>query len=267
MQYKNNTIGIFDSGVGGLTVVKEIMKKLPQEKIIYFGDTARAPYGNKNKNTIDKYSIQIVNFLLSKNVDAIIIACNSICAVSYNTLKEKFNIPIIEIITSASKLCVDVTKNNKIGVIATEATINSKKYEEKILSIDPSIEVYSKTCPLFVPIIEEGWYDNEVANLTCEIYLKELLEKNIDTLLLGCTHYPILKNSIIKVCPNLQIVNPAEAIAMDIKNYFTKKEYLNNNLEEKHEFYVSGNTDKFDKICENILNKNFKSQKIDIEQY
>ena len=208
-------IGIFDSGVGGLTVVKEVIRELPFEETVYFGDTARVPYGSKSKETVTKFSSQIIRFLKSKNVKAVIIACNTVSSNSFEELREEFpNLPIIEVVGPGAESCIKATKNNIVGVIGTEATIKSGAYEKRIKALDPKIKVYSKACPLFVPLAEEGWTNNEVAKQTANIYLKELIETGMDCILLGCTHYPLLKACIGEtVGKEVKIIDPAAATA------------------------------------------------------
>lgn len=263
----NRPIGIFDSGVGGLTVVKQIIKALPNEDIIYFGDTARVPYGSKSKETVTKFSSQIIRFLLSKDVKAIIIACNTVSSNCFDELTKEFSVPIIEVVTPGVESCVSATKNNIVGIIGTEGTIKSKAYEKKIKEINPFIKVYSKACPLFVPIAEEGWTDNEVARLTVESYLKELIEKNIDSIVLGCTHYPLLKKCIGKVVgENVKIVDPAFATALKMKEFLEKNDMLAKNNGSLN-FFVSDNTNKFDAICKSTLKKDCSAEKIEIDKY
>lgn len=264
----NRPIGIFDSGVGGLTVVKEVIEKLPMEKIIYFGDTARVPYGSKSKETITKFSIQIVNFLLSEDVKAVIIACNTASANSYDALTEIFNIPFVEMVIPGVESSIEITKNNVIGVIGTEGTIRSKAYENLIIKKRENIKVYSKACPLFVPLAEEGWSNNSVAKITAEIYLQELIDKEIDTLILGCTHYPLLYDCIKQTIGSINIINPAKAASTKILEFLTNNNLLREENEEPiHKFFVSDNTEKFNKICKLVLNKNYLADKINIESY
>lgn len=263
----NRPIGVFDSGVGGLTVAKEVIKVLPNENIIYFGDTARVPYGSKSKETVTKFSGQIIRFLMSKNVKAVVIACNTVSSNSFEKLKEEFSVPIVEVVTPGVEACIKATKNKIVGIIGTEATIKSGAYEKKLKEYDKNIKVFSKACPLFVPIAEEGWADNEVARLTAEIYLKELLEKGIDSVVLGCTHYPLLKNCVRKVLgEGVSIVDPACAAALKMKEYLENNNMLADNLGEVS-FFVSDNTEKFDFICQSVLGKSCSAEKIDIDIY
>lgn len=261
-------IGIFDSGVGGLTVVKEVAKLLPNEQIIYFGDTARVPYGGKSKETITQFSFEIMEFLIKKGVKAVIIACNSVSSNSYEELEKRFDIPIIEVITPGVKASLDVTKNNIVGVIGTQRTIESRAYEIKLVEERENIIIHSKACPLLVPLAEEGWVRNGVAKLTIEIYLKELLDKNIDTLILGCTHYPLLEECIKETVPQINVVNPAIYTAIHTKNYLESLNLLNildeENSQKEPIFYVTDETSKFNRICKETLGKEYTGIKINL---
>lgn len=267
MDIKNRPIGIFDSGVGGLTVVKQVMKVLPNENIIYFGDTARVPYGTKSVETIYGFSCQIIKFLQEQNVKAIIIACNTISSTCYQRLKNEFDIPIIEVLEQGVNSAIKVTKNKKVGVIGTTTTIKSSRYEEKLKEYEKAIEVYSVACPLFVPLAEEGFFDSKITVDIAKIYLNELLNKDIDSLILGCTHYPLLKKSIEKALnKNIEIIDPAYETALKMKNYL-----INNNIQSsiKYEdkFFVSDKCDKFNFICSVLLENEYLATKIDIEKY
>ena len=189
-------IGVFDSGVGGLTVVKQIMKVMPHENIVYFGDTARVPYGTKSKEAVTKYSKQNVRFLLSKEVKAIIVACNTASSNSLEALRETFDVPIFGVVVPGVEEALRSTKNKKIGVIGTPGTVRSGAYERMICEQDSEMQVFTKACPLFVPLAEEGWTDNEVSRQAAKRYLEELVATGIDSLVLGCTHYVFLKNQI-----------------------------------------------------------------------
>jgi len=266
----NRPIGIFDSGIGGLTVVKEVMEQLPSEQIIYFGDTARVPYGSKTKETITKYSRQIIKFLLEKEVKAVIIACGTASSNSLKTMQEEFEkLPIKGVVQPGASAAIITTNNNKIGIIGTEATVRSGAYEKLIKGQNPTIDVYSKACPLFVPLAEEGWVEGDIAELTAQRYLNELLEKDIDTLVLGCTHYPLLIACIKRVVGNnVKLVNPATETASELKQLLEENSMLRlAEIEPLHEFYVSDNTTKFDQLALSILQRTYFAQKIDIDQY
>lgn len=252
---KNKPIGIFDSGVGGLTVLKEINKLLPNENLIYLGDTARVPYGIRSPETVIKYSLQCAEFLYKKDIKLLVLACNTSSSISLDILRKKFNIPIIGVIEPGTKTALKFTKNNKIGVIGTEATIQSKAYHSAIKSLNPDIFVISKACPLFVPIVEEGIFEGVIADLIIEKYLMEIKESGIDTLILGCTHYPLLKRAIKNYMKDVNLVDSAEAVAQDVKRLLIEKNFLNNQQSENTKiFYVTDAPDRFKKIGEIFLN-------------
>jgi len=255
-------IGIFDSGVGGLTVFSEIRKKFPHEDLIYFGDTARVPYGPKSKNTIIDYSIQNTRFLNSFQVKLIIIACNTSSALAIEQLQEHFSVPIMGVLEPGAEQAVKKSKNGKIGIIGTEGTINSMAYPKEIKRLNPDAETFSASCPLFVPIVEEGLQNHPIALIIAKEYLSSLLKEKIDTLVLGCTHYPILKKVIHQaVGEEITLINSAEAITEYLENYLTTSinqtdTYLANESKEilgKDFFFVSDNEDKFKKIASRIL--------------
>ena len=217
-------IGIFDSGIGGLTVVKRFLTSLPNENIVYFGDTARVPYGSKSNSTVIEYSLQDAKFLLSKNVKAIVVACNTASSIAIDELRNLFNIPIIGMIGPGSKAALRETKNKKVGVIGTRATISNNAYAKRLKFLDPSVEVFEKACPLFVPLAEEGWIKENATYEIAEEYLKELRDKKIDTLVLGCTHYPILSKVIQKVIgTNVKLIDSGVASAEIVKEELAKE--------------------------------------------
>ena len=251
----NLPIGVFDSGVGGLTVAKEIMNQLPNEKIIYFGDTARVPYGNKSKETVTAYSRQIVQFLLSKGVKAIVVACNTASAFALETIRHEISIPIIGVVKPGAKTAGETTKNGKIGVIGTEGTIKSGIYGEFLKKINPEVEVYGQACPLFVPLVEEGWSDDPVTEEVTRRYLKDLLNSEIDTIVLGCTHYPLLRKVIGRVAgENVSLVNPAYESARELKRVLESENLLNDEqVSPHHMFFVSDGAEKFREFANSIL--------------
>ena len=262
-------IGVFDSGVGGLTVVKQIMKVMPHENIVYFGDTARVPYGTKSKEAVTKYSKQNVRFLLSKGVKAIIVACNTASSNSMDAMREAFDVPIFGVVVPGVEEAVQATKNKKIGVIGTAGTVRSGAYEKMILEKDSEMQVFTKACPLFVPLAEEGWTDNEVSRQAAKRYLDELVEKGIDSLVLGCTHYPLLKRCIgTTVGDDIKLVDPAKATAIRVMNFLGERNQLNQEAAEgKKQFYLSDSTDMFQFVCEKALKFPYKPEIIDIERY
>lgn len=252
-----NPIGVFDSGIGGLTVVRELMKILPNESIVYFGDTARVPYGTKSEKTIKEYSIHNTKFLLSHKVKTIVIACNTSSAVALTEIQSLTNLPVIGVIKPGSKAAAQITKNKRVAVIGTTATILSKAYEKEIKAIDPTIEVYGKACPLFVPIVEEGWSNHKIAELAAEEYLNELKKKSIDTMVLGCTHYPLLKNTIQKVVgENVVLVDSGVETARVVKDILENENLLNRSpMKPNYTFFVSDLPQKFKEIGEMFLGR------------
>ncbi|TDT71442.1 glutamate racemase [Hypnocyclicus thermotrophus] len=263
----NRAIGIFDSGFGGLTVLKEIEKKLSNENIIYFGDTARLPYGSKSKETIIKYSKEIYNFLKKKNVKLIVIACNTASSFALDTLQSISDIPVIGVIKAGSRCASRESKGN-ILVIGTKGTIKSEVYKKEIHSISNNINVYQQSCPLFVPLVEEGMLDDKITILSIKKYLDNYIDK-IDSILLGCTHYPLLKESIQNTYnKNINIINPAEEVAEEVFNILKQNNQLANNVNRTLEFYVSDDRDKFIEYGSLFLGYKIKNVKeIDIEEY
>ncbi len=244
-------IGIFDSGVGGLTVFKEIRRRFPYEDIIYFGDTARVPYGPKSRNTVIEYSVQNARFLIQQGAKIIVIACNTSSATALIELQKLLPVPVLGVIEPGALSAVKVTDNKRIGVIGTEGTIRSQAYSSAISKLDENCNVFSKPCPLFVPLVEEGWEDHEVTQLTIKEYLTSLLQKDIDTLVLGCTHYPILKTSIQKFVGNkITLVDSAQAVTDKLEEILPNRETKEIG---KDNFYVSDNEAKFKQIASKIL--------------
>lgn len=236
----SNPIGIFDSGIGGLTVTREIVKQLPNESIIYLGDTARVPYGTRSKEVITQFAKELTNFLLEKGVKCLVVACNTISAVALNEIEKISKVPVIGVVKPAVKKAAAVTKNKRIGVIGTQGTIQSKAYENEIKKMDPSIKVFSVGCPLFVPLAEEGLDNHEATRLVAEDYLDGIMASNIDTLILGCTHYPLLLETISEtVGPNVELVDSAEPTAEELKKILQDRKLLSSNKNPAYEFYVT----------------------------
>lgn len=269
---KTAPIGVFDSGVGGLTVAREIMRNLPKEDIVYFGDTARVPYGSKSKDNIIRYSRQIIHFLQTKGVKAIVIACNTASALALDTVKDEFDIPIIGVVEPGARAALAVTENKKIGVIGTEATVRSSMYEKIMEGINPEVSVIAKACPLFVPLVEEGFKKHKVTDEIIDYYLADLKKSDIDALILGCTHYPLLRSKIREyVGEKITLVNPAYETAMDLKRILQEMDMENPDIEGDHgsySFYVSDAADKFKQFANSILPYDIETtRQINIEEY
>lgn len=270
---KNAPIGVFDSGVGGLTVAREIMRQIPNERIVYFGDTARVPYGSKSKETVTRYSRQIVRFLRTQDVKAIVVACNTASAYALDEIEKEIDIPIIGVVKPGAKVASDTTKNGKIGVIATEATIGSEIYSRYIKEINPEAEVLGKACPLFVPLVEEGLLHDPVTDEIAMRYLGGLIDSGIDTLILGCTHYPLIRSTVGKVVgEGVTLVNPAYETARELRELLEQEGLLNEEKPElgsnQYQFFVSDAAEKFIRFANSIIKYGILSAKvINIETY
>lgn len=253
----NRPIGFFDSGLGGLTCITHIMDELPKEQIIYFGDTARTPYGSKAISTIKSFSNQIADFLVQKDVKMIVIACNTVSATCLEDLRKRYSdIPIVGIIEPAANKISDVCKKGEnVGIIGTKATVKSMAYENHIKKDRGDLNIFSIPCPAFVPLIEEGIIENEIMDLSIKYYMDEFLKRNnIETLVLGCTHYPLIKKNIEKIYPELKIINPSKIVLGTIKSELEKVKGFAENRENEHVFYASDLSENFI----NMINRIFK---------
>ncbi|MBO4326459.1 MAG: glutamate racemase [Clostridia bacterium] len=287
----DGAIGVFDSGLGGLTVLREIRALLPDEKIVYFGDSGRTPYGSKSPDTVLKYTLQDVNFLLSMNVKAVVIACNTASACGTATVREKYSLPVIEVVEPGAEAAVKTTRTGRIGVIGTAATINSKVYEFAIAKAAKKagrddVLYFGKACPMFAPLVEEGWWDNKVTRLTAKEYLKPLAEADIDTLILGCTHYPLLAKVIGEIIGrNVKLINSASVVALAVRDRLEKEQLLKSSCRgnapesritaskidfpgEYVRFYTSDSVDRFRELGGKFLGSEIEAvEKTDIEAY
>ena len=254
-------IGIFDSGIGGLTVVREVLEKLPHYRIVYFGDTARLPYGTKSQKTIVEYAIEDTEFLLSQGAKIIIVACNSASSVAFGALKERFSIPIFEVIRPAVEKTLRVTQKQRVGVIGTRATIGSGIYERLLTEARSDIQVFSQACPLLVPLVEEGWLKRPETKRIVRKYLFSLKMKQVDTLVLGCTHYPLLKPIIqAKMGRRVEVIDSAQEVALWVKGYLENNPEIANRLTpaaepDGHRFFVSDLTPSFEQIASQFLGR------------
>lgn len=267
----NRSIGVFDSGLGGLTSVKAIMELFPNESITYFGDTGRVPYGTRSKETILKYTHSDIRFLLSHDVKMIVIACGTASSAALPHIKEEYGVPIYGVVDAGVYEAVRVTKNKKIGIIGTSATIKSGAYQRYIKEYDESIQTFGRACPLFVPLVENGHFDTKVTELVIEEYLSDIKAEGVDTLILGCTHYPLLEKAIARFMGDgVKLISPGQEVA----KFLRKK--LNNSLrhsdekdKEQYHFYVSDSVEGFEELGSIFLETKIDGQvrKIDIEKY
>lgn len=263
-------IGVFDSGVGGLTAIKELKAILPHEDIVYFGDTARVPYGTRSDETVIRYTQQCIRFLLSRDVKMLVVACNTMSAVALPRIAEGLPVPIVGVVASGVAAALNATDRPHIGVIGTAATIRSRAYETAIHDIRPDIRVSASACPLFVPLAEEGWGSGEVARLTAEAYLTGLKDSRPDVLILGCTHYPLLEDTIQGVMgPGVRLINPAKQTALDVKNYLERTDSLSAKAAPGEIlYYVSDTGEGFRRIARWFLGEDVPVQaSVDIESY
>lgn len=258
----NRPIGIFDSGIGGLTVAREIFHCLPAEKIIYFGDTARLPYGTKSQQVITHFTRQIIKFLLEREVKLIVVACNTASALALPALTKRHSpVPLIGVIEPGVTAALQKTKNGKIGIIGTEGTIRSKAYEKMILDNGArKIKVFSQACPLFVPLVEEGWLDKEITSLVAQEYLSRFKKNGIDTLILGCTHYPLLKRTIDKILgKEVKLIDSGRETAWSVKKFLEENNLFSSSRKiGRHVFYVTDAPEKFKKVGEKFLGEKIK---------
>ena len=248
-------IGVFDSGIGGLTVARALMRRLPHERILYFGDTARVPYGVKSADTIAQYASQITDFLLERKVKLLIMACNTMAAVAASAIHARSPVPVLDVIETGARVAAQRTRNRRVGVIGTLTTIDSRAYDAAIHTHDRHIQIHSHACPLFVPLVEEGWLDHPVTLLTAQEYLAPVLRHGIDTLVLGCTHYPLLRPLLESVAGHtVQLVDSADSIAAQTSELLTRLDLLNpGHMPPAHEFYVTDVPQRFQAVGERFL--------------
>jgi glutamate racemase len=255
MGLNSKPIGVFDSGIGGLTVVKALRELLPNENIIYFGDTARVPYGTKSTQTIINFAGQDTEFLITKDVKLIVVGCNTVSSTALDVLLTNYTLPIIGVLEPGARAAALNTENNKVGVIGTPATIKTNAYPRKIRDYKSDAMIFSQACPLFVPLVEEGWENTEIALLTARQYLAPLLAQEIDTLVLGCTHYPLLKDTIRRVSGDqVKLIDSAEQTAQQVRQLLTDLNLMSPpGNPGNHKFYLSDIPPNFIGMAERFL--------------
>jgi len=250
-------IGVFDSGIGGLTVVHALTRQLPHENIVYFGDTARVPYGPKSPVVIRDYAAQAADFLVSKNVKMVVIACNTVSSVALDVVQKRAKAPVVGVILPGAAAAVAATRKKRIGVIGTRATVHSNAYRNAIRHIDPEVQVFAQECPLFVPLAEEGWIEHKVTAMVAKEYLFPLKLQKIDTLILGCTHYPVLRAAIAAALDSdVNLIDSGEAAASEVERVLEEKSFRNPSTHRPHlQFFVSDIPTKFTEVGERFLGK------------
>jgi glutamate racemase len=266
----NAPIGVFDSGIGGLTVVKHLRDLLPHEDIVYFGDTARLPYGIKSEDVVKRFAFEDSHFLLGHDVKIIVVACNTVGSTAIHLLEDNLDIPVIGVMQPGADECVKKTKNKRVGVIGTATTIRSKKYNQKIFELDNRIKVIDQACPLFVPLVEEGFFEDEATHLIAKRYLEKFIENSVDTLILGCTHYPVIRNTIQRIVgENVVMVDSGEETAKFVKQYLESNNLATSkSVKSELKIYVSDLSHKFQEIAERFLQNSLSHiETIDFEQF
>lgn len=257
---RDQPIGIFDSGVGGLTVYNELKRDLPGESFLYLGDTARVPYGTKSAETIVKYSIQNTEFLVSRHVKLLVVACNTASSYAMEALVDRFGIPVVGVIPSGVRRALASTRNRRVGVIATESTVESGSYQSLLSQLSPGVSVSALACPLFVPLVEDGWLDHPVTRDVARIYLSAFLEKGVDALILGCTHYPMLKKVISEIMgPDVYLVDSAESLAGEICQILAalslERKTGPGEAAAQDEFFVTDSAQRFTRVAGRFLSR------------
>lgn len=264
----SQAIGIFDSGVGGLTVMQQLMHLLPDEQLIYFGDTARVPYGNKSSQTIIRYSIENTICLLEKDIKLLVVACNTASAFALNKLRQLFNLPIVGVIEAGAEKAVDVTRNQHIAVLGTKGTIQSGAYQTAIHKLAPEAKILPIACPLFVPLVEELWLDHPATHLIIREYLRPIHEQEIDTVLLGCTHYPLLTALIQQeVGKEVFIVDSASTCAHQVAHLLKQKKMLSPTRNNQHQYYVSDDPKKFRLWAERLFGHSLETVELLVPEH
>ena len=253
-QAGHKPIGVFDSGIGGLTVVKELLRQLPHEEIVYFGDTARVPYGTKSRATIIKFSLENVEFLLRFNVKCIVIACNTSSAYALPTLRSYFKVPIIGTIRPGARAALDASRTKRIGVIGTQATVRSQAYTKELSRMNGRVDVVTRSCPLFVPLVEEGWMQAPACRQIARTYLAPLMQARVDTVVLGCTHYPLLIPVLRRVMGSrVRLIDSAKETAAEVRSLLGRFGLLRPEGAPRHRFFVTDEPERFREVGQRFL--------------
>ncbi|MBD3224128.1 MAG: glutamate racemase [Caldithrix sp.] len=265
-----NPIGIFDSGIGGLTVVKQLIKLLPDENLIYFGDTARIPYGSKSDRLVQQYALEDAYFLMQQDIKLLVVACNTASSIALDVLTDQLDIPVVGVVQPGAEAAARISKNNRVGVIGTTATINSGAYKRGIQKLNHQLEVYSQACPLLVPLVEEGWLDDYVTILALKKYLHPIMQQQMDTLILGCTHYPLLEQTIQNVVgPEVSLIDSGKETAKAVQHILVEHNMLNRRGRlGENQYFVSDIPAKFEEIGSRFLGQPLTNvQRINFEEF
>jgi len=249
-------IGIFDSGLGGLTILKTLNQTLPRENLIYFGDTMNVPYGSKSKQTVTRFSLAIARFLEQQPVKLIVVACNTASALALPQLQKQISVPVLGVIEPGAQKAFEQTRNGKIAVLATEATVRSLSYKKALQKLNKKLSITQQACPVFVPLIEEGWLHPAAGEQIIADYLRPIIKSGADTVILGCTHYPVIKHRIARqLDKKVRLVDSAEAVAEKVKNYLIQNNLLNTAGRGKLTLYASDDPTRFKKLAKHIVGR------------
>lgn len=263
----SRAIGVFDSGIGGLTVVNELFNRLPNESIVYFGDTARVPYGSKSPHVVQRFAAQDAHFLMQHDVKLIVVACHTASSLAMDSLTQTFDIPILGVVEPGIQGALEHTHNKRVGLVGTKATVSSQRYNQRFELIAPEIQLYTQACPLFVPLVEEGWLDHPITYSVAETYLDPLKKENIDTLILGCTHYPLLKPLLHKIVgEDVKIIDSAEETAKSVQKALKENQCGSEISHVEHHFFVSDIPYQFQDIGEQFLGRAIENiERVDVD--
>jgi glutamate racemase len=257
---KDAAIGIFDSGIGGLTVLQQVARLLPHERLVYLGDTARTPYGTKSPDVVRQYACENADFLISRGLKMVVVACNTVSAVALDMLRDRYEIPVVGVIEPGVQTALKYSKKRRVGVIGTEATIASRAYTHALHARDMEVEVLTRACPLFVPLVEEGWIENNVVREAARVYLNSLKHSGIDTLILGCTHYPLLKKCLADILgPTVRLIDSAEETAKVVRATLAEENLLRRKGAGGASFFVTDVPDRFIKVGARFLGEQIES--------
>ena len=259
MDMDTRPIGVFDSGLGGLTILKTLSRTLPKEKLIYFGDTVNVPYGSKSKAAVTRFSLDIARFLQKQNVKLIVVACNTASALALPELQKKISVPVVGVILPGAMKAAQCTKNGKVAILATEATVQSKAYPRALKRLDKRICTVQRACPVLVPLIEEGWLHAKGGQYIIDDYLAPVIKSGADTVILGCTHYPVIKKRMAaRLGKNVRLVDSAEVLAEEVKTRLTQTDQLNPSGRGSMKIYASDAPARFKRLAKNILGRELK---------
>jgi glutamate racemase len=256
----DDAIGVFDSGIGGLTVLQAVTSLMPSENVMYLGDTARLPYGSKSGETVIRYAVELTDFMVERGVKAIVVACNTMSAMALDVLQARYGVPILGVVEPGARAALRATRRRRVGVIATESTIESGAYARSLRAIDPEVEIFARACPLFVPLTEEGWVANEVARRAVAVYLASLKKSGIDTLILGCTHYPLLKGPIAEFLgPRVRLVDSAAETAAELRRMLRSMALARRRGRGSSSFFVTDSVERFMRVGERFYGTSMSS--------